>query len=177
MEKNALAWKRFFVFLIIGLLPFFAIFATYIINPDIFYSGFLFEATHSADVNISSNNVFLSQVLGMYCRVALPLAIAFVVFYGKYISLSKSDVSFSHYLVRLFLFGAFCAIYTYVTAFCRLDLVNGNRLLKNIASNDYLTLSYYLAIFSGIYIFISLLLLLVLKLPEAYKKASTTHSS
>lgn len=174
MDKSNEAWKKFFIFLSVGLIPLVVIFFTYQIpSSDIFFN-FLFGITKNASVNISSNNVLLSHTLGIYCRIAIPLSLLFVFLYGKNIKLAKTDVPFSHYVIRLLVFSALCFTYVYAMTFYHLDITNGNRFLKFVSSNDYLLLSYYLVGFSGIYLFLTLLLLLIIKLPEAYRNTSTT---
>lgn len=175
MDKSNAAWKKFFSFLAGGLIPLVVIFSFYQIpfSNDVFNT--FFEITENVAVNISSNNLLLSHTLGIYCRIAIPLALIFVFLYGKNITLVKTDVPFSYYVIRLFLFAALCLAYTYAMVFYRLDITHGNRFLQFISSNDYLMLSYYMVSFSGIYLFLTLLFLLVIKLPSAYKNTSTTN--
>ncbi|EPK9181678.1 TPA: colicin immunity protein Cui [Serratia marcescens] len=166
------AWKKFFLIALAGCIPLFIIFFTYQTSPnnEIFKS--FIDITKNANSNISSKNILLSKPLGMYTRLAIPLAIYFVLKYSHGIKLKENAITSQFVLTKFIPFTLISIIYVYFMGFYSLDVTTGNRFLKLISSNDYLLLSYYIVSFVGVYLFTMLPLLTLKKMFELIKNAN-----
>lgn len=168
-EESGIAERKLFLTLAVGLCPLFLLFCYFKLNPtsQLFELGVEIAKIHP--VNISSDNMLLSSVLGLYCKLALLFSVYFVIKYKNHLKLKLSGVGLHSIIVRFVLFSIVYAIYIYMFIFCSLDVSHGNRLLKFISSNDYFLFIYYVITFTGLYLFTSIFLWFLVRFPSEYK--------
>lgn len=166
--ESGIAERKLFMTLAVGLCPLFLLFCYFKLNPTAQLFELGVEITKIHPINISSDNILLSSVLGLYCKLALFFAFYFVIKYRSHLRLKLSGVGLYSIIVRFFLFSIVYAIYIYMFIFCSLDVSHGNRLLKFLSSNDYFLFVYYVITFTGIYLFTSLFLWFLVRFPSEY---------
>lgn len=168
-EEGSFASRKLFEVLAVGLCPLLLLFCYFKLNPtaQLFELGVEIAKVHP--INISSDNMLLSSVLGLYCKAALFFAVYFVIKYKNHLRLKLSGVRLHSIIVRFVLFSIIYAIYIYMFIFCSLDVSHGNRLLKFLSANDYFLFIYYVITFTGIYLFTSIFLWFLVRFPSEYK--------
>ncbi|MGQ6049813.1 hypothetical protein ACUNHQ_10210 [Serratia sp. IR-2025] len=172
MNDDLFAWKKFAKIGALGIVPLVLIFVFFKFSPNnsVFYD--VLTLTKNMKVNVSSNNMPLSKLLGLYIVFGIFFAIYFVIKYGSLIKLKENIITPAFIFTKFIPFTVICLVYIYFMAFFELDVTRGNRLLKFISSSDYLLLSYYLVSFVGVYCFSMLFILVATKIPAAIKNKS-----
>lgn len=172
MNNDLIVWKKFAKIGILGVIPLILVFIFFKISPGnrIFYD--VLELTKDIRVNISSNNMPLSKLLGLYTVFGVFFAVYFTIRYSGLIKLKENVITSAFIFTKFIPFAIICFLYIYFMAFYDLDITKGNRLLKFVSSNDYLLLSYYLVSFVGVYCFSMLFILIAIKIPAAIKNKS-----
>ena len=154
-EGNKVA-KKMLYFLLFAILPFLWIFFTYINNPESTTLNVIASSTSNLPAVLSANNPLLSKVMDVYTKTA-PL-FAFILFLSSVKGMHiRSDKKTTVLLTNLILYCVFCLIFTYVFLFCNIELTTSGRLLRIMSSNVVTLSIFYITLYSGIYILLSML--------------------
>lgn len=134
------------ILLIVSLMPSFSI----LINE-------LGTLLHDLPNVTSSHNTLLSISMGAYVKTAPVVAILFFLCFYRLMSVKKG-VAASSLILSLLMYYVFYAVIFYFSILTEHDIAKAGRMIRLFTENDFLLTTFYIALYSSVYILTVMLL-------------------